>query len=308
MTWNWAPLWAVDGAVVGHLAAHLGVEGGLVQHHDGLHAGHDLLGLLVLHHQSHYLGVVNGGMVIAHKLGLGHVLAELHAGPAQIAQSLPGLPGPLALLLHLLVELILVQGHALLLHHLQGQVDGEAVGVIELEGVGAGEGLLPLGLVALQHLIEDAQAAVDGLGEVLLLHPDDLGDIVLTLPQLGVVALVLVDDGVAHLIEEGLVHTQELAVAGGPAQQAAQHVATALVGGQHAVADHEGGGADVVGDHAEGHVLGGGLAVGAPVISLTLWVMFMTVSTSKREGTPWHTQARRSRPMPVSMFFCLSSV
>ena len=46
----------------------------------------------------------------------------------------------------------------------------------------------------------------------------------------------------------------------------------------------------------------------APVISDTLLVMFMTVSTSNREATSWHTQARRSRPMPVSMFFCLSSV
>ena len=131
-------------AVVGGLAAHLGIEGGLVQHHDGLHAGHELLGLLVLHHQGHHLGVVNGGVVIAHKLGLGHILAELHAGPAQIAQGLPGLPGALALLVHLIVELRLVQLHALLLHHLQGQVDGEAVGVIQLKGVGAGEGALPL--------------------------------------------------------------------------------------------------------------------------------------------------------------------
>ncbi len=39
-----------DGAVVGHLAAHLGVEGGRVQHHDGLHAGDDLVHQLVLRH------------------------------------------------------------------------------------------------------------------------------------------------------------------------------------------------------------------------------------------------------------------
>ena len=32
-----------DGAVVGHLAAHLGVEGGRVQDHDGLHAGDELV-------------------------------------------------------------------------------------------------------------------------------------------------------------------------------------------------------------------------------------------------------------------------
>ena len=84
------------------------------------------------------------------------------------------------------MELLLVQLHALLLHHLQCQVDGEAVGVVELEGVGAGEGLLPLGLVLGEHVVENTQAAVDGLGEVLLLHPDDLGNVVLALPQLGV--------------------------------------------------------------------------------------------------------------------------
>ena len=250
-----------DDAVVGHLAAHLGVEGGLVQHHDGLHAGHELLGLLVLHHQGHHLGAVNGGVVIAHKLGLGHVLAELHAGPAQIAQGLPGLPGALALLVHLIVELRLVQLHALLLHHLQGQVDGEAVGVIQLKGVGAGEGALPLGLVPGEHVAKDLQAAVDGLGEVLLLGADDLGDIVLPLPQLGIVALVLMDNGVAHLVEEGLVDAQQLAVAGSPAEEPAEHVAPAFVGGEHAVADHKHGGADVVGDHPQRHVLGGGLAV-----------------------------------------------
>ena len=74
-------------------------------------------------------------------------------------------------------------------------------------------------------------------------------------------APVLVDDGAAHLIEEGLVHPQQLAVAGSPAQQAAQHIAPALVGGQHAVADHKHGGADVVGNHPEGHVLLPALAV-----------------------------------------------
>ena len=102
-----------------------------------------------------------------------------------------------------------------------------------------------------EHVVKDAHAAVDGLGKVLLFHPDDLGDIGLALPQLGVVAPVLPDDGVADRVEEGIVHAQELAVAGGTAEQAAQHVAPALIGGEHAVADHEGGGADVVGDDPE---------------------------------------------------------
>jgi hypothetical protein len=62
-----------------------------------------------------------------------------------------------------------VDRHALLLRDHLREVDREAVGVVELEGVGAGEDGFALLLVALEHLGEDAHAAVDGLGEVLLL-------------------------------------------------------------------------------------------------------------------------------------------
>jgi len=252
---------AGDDAVVGHLTAHFSVERRLVQHHNALHAAHQLLGLLVFHYQRNDFSIVYGIMVIAHKLRGGNVLAELHTGPAQIAQSFPGLTGAGLLFLHLPVESGAVQRHALVLHHLHRQVNGEAVGIVQLESVRAGEGGLPLFLVLSQQLIEDSHAAVNGLGEVLLLHPDDLGDIGLPLPQFGIVAFVFVNNGVHHLIQEGLVDAQQLAVAGGPAQQAAQHVAPALVGGQHTVADHEAGGTDMVGDDPEGYVLLLALAV-----------------------------------------------
>ena len=115
--------------------------------------------------------------------------------------------------------------------------------------------------MALQHLAEDLHAAVDGAAEVLLLGADHLGDVGLLLPEVGVLTLVLMDDGVHHLKEEGTVHTQQLAVTGSAAQQTAQHIAAALVAGQDAVADHEAGGADVVGDDAQGHVPGVALAI-----------------------------------------------
>ena len=71
-----------DDAVVGHLAAHLGIEGSLVQNNDGLHAGHDSLRQLVFHHQSQHLGISDGGMVVTHELSSRHVTAELDTGPA----------------------------------------------------------------------------------------------------------------------------------------------------------------------------------------------------------------------------------
>ena len=191
---------------------------------------------------------------VAHELGGGHVLAEFHAGPAEIAQRLPGLSGPLLLLLHQLTETLLVNGQALVGRHLDGQVDGEAEGVVQAERVGAGEHLLALGLVLRQQIGEDLHAAVDGAGKVLLLGADDLGDIALFLTHIRVFALIDLHDGIHHLIKEGVVHAQELAVPGSPPQQAAHDIAAPLVGGQDAVADHEDGGPDMVGDHAQGDV------------------------------------------------------
>ena len=59
----------------------------------------------------------------------------------------------------------------------------------------------------------------------------------------------------------------------------------------------------MVGDHPQGNVRLLILAVGARRRSrLMCFMMFWTVSTSKRLSTPCMMQARRSRPMPVSMF------
>ena len=175
--------------------------------------------------RGHHPGVADAGVFIAHKRRLGHVLAELHPGPAQVAQGLPGLPGPLALLVHLLVEFFLVQAHPLLLDHLDGQVDGEAIRVIELEGVGPGEGCLPLGLVLLQHILKMRNPPSMVLAKFSSSTRMTLVIYSCPLPELGVVPLVLMDDGVADLVEEGLVDPQEFPMPGRPAQEAAEDVA-----------------------------------------------------------------------------------
>ena len=250
-----------DHALVGDLAAHFGVEGGLVQNNDALFAAGNGTGDLIAHAHSQNLGVAVI-LGVADKGGGGVVQPQVDACPGQIAQRLPGFPGANLLLLHQLGKCRLIQGHILVGHHFQRQVNGEAVGIVQLEGVGAGELRLSLGLMLCQHVGEDRHAAVDGAGKVLFLHLHHLGDIVAALPQIGVVNLVFLHHGLHNLIEEGVVDAQKLAVAGCPPQQTAQDVAAAFVAGKHAVGDHKGGCADMVGDDSQGNVHLHTLAIG----------------------------------------------
>ena len=79
-------------------------------------------------------------------------------------------------------------------------------------------------------------------------------DILLLLDQLGISAAGLLDNGGGDVGHERLVDAEQLAVTNGAAQQAAQNVAAALVGRDNAVADHHNGGADVIGDNAQGNI------------------------------------------------------
>ena len=123
-------------AVIAHLTAHFGVHGGLVQNQNGIGPGYHFVPQLFLGNNGQQL-TFGDKLFIANKLRLGDILAELHAGPAQIAQGLARLSGAGLLLLHQLVKGLLVHRHTGFLHHLLGQVDGETVGIIQFEGVGA---------------------------------------------------------------------------------------------------------------------------------------------------------------------------
>ena len=103
---------------------------------------------------------------------------------------------------------------------------------------------------------------IDGLAERLFLDLYDTGDILGALTQVSIVSLVLLDNGLNNLEQEGIIDTQELAVTGCTTQQAAQNITTALVAGQNAVSDHEGRSTDMVGDDTEGNIHLVGLAVG----------------------------------------------
>ena len=243
----------LNDAVVGHLTAHLGIKRRAVEHEHALLALIDLRTDLTVADDGQDRALVDR-VVIAGEFRRRRVQAEVHAGPCQVAERLARLSRAHALLLHQLLERILIHGHVLLLHHLAGQVDRETVGIIEFERIRAGEHALALGLMLGEQVGKDVHAGVDGLGEVLLLVADDAGDIRLLFAQLGVLALVFVHDHVHDLIQKRLIDAEELAVARRAAQQTAQHVAAALVRRQDSVRDHHDGGADMVGDDAQGHV------------------------------------------------------
>ena len=116
--------------------------------------------------------------------------------------------------------------------------------------------------------------------------------------------------GVAHLgrqrrhqrVEEGLARAELVAVADRAAGDAAQHVAAALVAGDHAVDDGEGAGADVVGDDLQRRRL-----VVAVAARRRLDRLLRRRRAASRTGrsrsslcTCCSTAASRSRPMPVS--------
>ena len=130
-----------------------------------------------------------------------------------------------------------------------GQVEREAVGVVQLEGRLAVEDVAP----GLRHLgefgFEDRHAMLDGREEALLFLPQHVHHAALAARQFGIGRAHLGDQVGHQLVEEGGARTELVAVADGAADDAAQHVAAAFVAGNDAVGDQEGAGADVVGQH-----------------------------------------------------------
>ena len=140
---------------------------------------------------------------------------------------------------------------------LDGQVDGETKGVVQLKGNVARKHSA-LGKRC-QGLVQVNTAVVERRGEALLLGGDDTLDEGDVLEQLGISLAHLSVDFVDELGQEGALDAQQATVEHGAAEQAAKDVLATLVTGQDAVRDHEVDGTGVVGDDTQG-------AAGARVI------------------------------------------
>ena len=247
--------------VVSCLTAHFRIEGSLIQHDHTLLAACDRTGNLFADAHSGNLcfAVVD---IVAHKLSSGNVRTEINTCPAQVSQCLTSLTGTNTLFLTASGEALHIYGHALILQHFRCQVNGESVGICQQEGIVTGEYILALSLMLCQLFTEDTHTGINGTGKILFFILDHLDHVLRTLTQVGIVALIFLNDSADDFKQEGLVHAQELAVTGSTTEQTAQHVATAFVGGLNTVSDHEGRCANMVCDHAQAHICLDALAVG----------------------------------------------
>ena len=175
-------------------------------------------------------------------------VSAAHAG------LLPGALGLFALFLLGRVEAVQIDFESLLLQHFLGGLDGEAVGIVQAESIGTVQDGLTLSLHLLFQISQDGKALVDGPGEFLFLTGEVLQDEFALGLQFGIAALGAFDDSFGQFGHEVAFDAQFSAVADGPADNSAQDIAPAFIGGHNAVGNHEGSGTDMVGHDTHGNV------------------------------------------------------
>ena len=244
---------ALDGTGVADLTAAAGIERSPVEDEDGVFAGLDgLCEVAVFDDCQDLRGRVEVG--VAEELGGRDVLGGVPFALPGFGDVLGGRVGfrTGTGLGDILVELVLVDGHAALFEDLTGEFDRETEGVGEFERVFCRK-FFALGIR--DHLLELFGTGVEGLVEGGLFTGDDAHDVVMLFDEVRVRGGVLVDDHLGDLGQERTVDADGAALSHGTAHQTAEDIAGTGVGGLDAVADHEGHAAGVVRDDAKGDVV-----------------------------------------------------
>ena len=255
------PVGEHEAPAVGELPAGLGVERRPVQHDLHARALRRRLGDLAVDEQpaQHRLGA---HLAVAGEGGRPGRLEQRavrgRVGPARLARAAVGLRAR-PLLLHEPPEARLVDREPLLGGHLEGEVDREAVRVVQRERAVAGQHAARLPRSG-DRGVEDLGPGAERLEERPLLRHRHRGDAPAVADQLGVLRPHRPDAGVDELLHRRVLRAEQSHRPDRAAHDAAQHVAAALVGRRDPVADEHHRGARVVGHHPQADV---GVAVGA---------------------------------------------
>ena len=234
------------------LAAHLGVERGAVENNLDILARSGGLDGLAVAHDGNNLGAYDRIVVIAVELSRGDLVGKFDP---HVVEAAPGVAlgigaGAGLLVLHAGGEAVHVDVVASGAGDLDGQVDGETKGVVQLKGNVARKDST-LGKRG-QGLVQVDATVVERRGETLLLGSDDTLDERDVLEQLGIGLAHLGVDLINELGQEGALDAQQATVEHGTAEQAAKDVLATLVTGENAVRDHKVDGTRVICDDAQG--------------------------------------------------------
>ena len=139
---------------------------------------------------------------------------------------------------------------------LGGQLDREAIGVVQHEGVGRRDRGATLGMRALDDVVEQGRTRLERRVEALLLGLEQPAHIVAMLDERRMERPELLDDEILQTAQEGALEPDPRAVLHRPADDPPQDVAAALVRRDDAVGGEHRHRAAVIRQHAERLLLG----------------------------------------------------
>ena len=236
-------------AGITHLATGLRVERRALQYHHTLITSFRVTLFAVDQHRADTFMAID--VVITGKLGLA---LDRDAGGIVVDTKLAGGTSPIALGLHGFFVAFVIQSQATLAGNIVGQIDREPVGVVKSKHGFTGN----LGTLQLRNvLLQQAQAFVQGLGELLFLLQQHLFDLLAATHQLRIGLAHQLNQSPGKLVEKRLGSTELVAVASCAANDSAQNKAAPFVGRHHAVGNQEGARTDMIRHHAQRRFCGG---------------------------------------------------
>ena len=155
--------------------------------------------------------------------------------------------------LHLALEPVHLNSQAALPGDVLRFLDGEAVGVVQGKGEGAGEDAAVTAR-GRERFLHNVQTLLHHTAKLLLFPLKDTKDEGAVLQEVGIRVAHALDDDVRHARKEGLGQPELAPKAHGAPYEPTEHVAASLVAGDDAVADEERGTASVLGHDAHRHV------------------------------------------------------
>ena len=159
------------------------------------------------------------------------------------------------LLSHQLAEGLLINLHASLSSHLQGQVNREAVGVVQSKRLSTRNSVGTVLLSGSNSLFQTLSTGLNGVQERLLLSVRNTGNTLEVVSNVRESTLHRITRSREQHGQAGLSNAQQTHRTDSAAHQTAQNVATTLVGGGHAISNQHQRRADVVRHHAHTHVV-----------------------------------------------------